>query len=1205
VEPLDYKQLGEVLARGRGWVLLDRSGFEGSRSMLHHATCKWLRKVGPRTPLWFDPDYKAAQTWIEANLTDKGHEWKQCGTCKGSRDAAPVPVSQVEGGEGVEAPGDSRFRTGDQVVVDWDASYAVIVAETPRAAVASFDGPWAPEVGRLAIRPAGKPRGNQGLDPARLAQHRLEDRLPCFVRRDGDWVGAEVVRHDKDARSVLVLVDGWEEDVPEEDVRVRRIAAIENPLQALASHDGGGAATYRARHRFHKLCQHFTPFARGLEGVLAASVELHPHQLRVVRRVLKDPFQRYLLADEVGLGKTIEAGLIIRQRYLDAPRSVIHIACPGALVGQWSEELDTKLGIRSFRPRGKTIEAYDEGDKAFAQVETPDLLVIDEAHRIAAGWSSGDDKAEALYAAAAELASRTPRLLLLSATPVLHHERTLLAMFHLLDPDTYRLEDVDTFVKRMLNRETVAGIFSRIDAKEPAFLIREALKEIRKALSEDERVDELAQAVEGALEEDPGASGTLPNAVAALRTHVSETYRMHSRILRQSRRLVAEAGYTIRGRRGVRLVDLSDDLAEEIEGWLNHFRGTLAELAGEDEDLVEAATRFFLLFLERGSGDPACLAALARAVRTRRFADYELAGLSSAEQSALKAIWRSEELKYVKPVVAELEEILDDNPEEYVGWLEALWGALGDEEPEFELGEEKAVVFTTAGDSARRAADFFSERLGPDVVATITDELKSDDRPEVLARFRDDSACRCLFVDRTAEEGLNLQIAALVAMVDLPADTVRVEQRIGRVDRRSDGPPVQCVVLAPETGGLVDLWLGALRDGFRVFNESAAAIQFAVDQVEKDFLQALFLDGDSKVTRDTKKLADAVAEEQARIDRVDSLDALATTPTREAELIGDYHAAEETMPDAVEVLAAVAEAYGDSLGLRVEAEDETTVCVESASENLITDLFLGVAKRPVRLSHDRSGLSLNTEDELARPGAPAMEVLRRLLDWLPDGQTFTAWAESADYSLVAFCCDLVVRANIEEVMALWRAHEAELPRRKGAIRNAADAPLDAAGFHRWADSYLPPVPVRVWLDPAVNKIDDHRLVSELEEGLGEAPPGDSLSDREWRAAEVLAGVQSFDELVGELTDAAQRHALEDAGARNSPQAAAQEFAADMAMDLAQRRLRAERDGSAEAARELIVMEHLIPALRDAIEGPRANWQGAGLVVLTDAGERPE
>ena len=84
--------------------------------------------------------------------------------------------------------------------------------------------------------------------------------------------------------------------------------------------------------------------AMGISALLSSSIELEAHQVEVVRRVLQDPVQRYLLADEVGLGKTVEAGVLIRQCFLDGgPDTQVVVLAPSSLVTQWRSELASKF----------------------------------------------------------------------------------------------------------------------------------------------------------------------------------------------------------------------------------------------------------------------------------------------------------------------------------------------------------------------------------------------------------------------------------------------------------------------------------------------------------------------------------------------------------------------------------------------------------------------------------------------------------------------------------------------------------------------------------------------------------------------------------------------------------------------------------------------------------------------------------------------
>jgi ATP-dependent helicase HepA len=88
-----------------------------------------------------------------------------------------------------------------------------------------------------------------------------------------------------------------------------------------------------------------------LTALSSASVEFVPHQIAAVRRILTDPIQRYLLADEVGLGKTIEAALVVRQHLIDEPRTKVVIAVPSQLLEQWRSELSNECGSTNSKGR--------------------------------------------------------------------------------------------------------------------------------------------------------------------------------------------------------------------------------------------------------------------------------------------------------------------------------------------------------------------------------------------------------------------------------------------------------------------------------------------------------------------------------------------------------------------------------------------------------------------------------------------------------------------------------------------------------------------------------------------------------------------------------------------------------------------------------------------------------------------------------------
>lgn len=975
---------------------------------------------------------------------------------------------------------------------------------------------------------------------------------------------------------------------PEGEIPTR---AGDRPVQRLQDEQTGSPSRYAQAMDFVRRYERMAAAARGLSGVLAASVELHPHQLRVVRRVLDDSFQRYLLADEVGLGKTIEAGLILRQRLLDAPRSIAVVFCPEALTWQWREELDQRLGLLDFRPSGMEVVAYDADPRAFERITTPDIIVIDEAHRIASGWASPEPETRRLFWKVAELAWSTPRLLLVSATPVLHHERTMLAMLHLLDPDTFALNDkaAKAFERQVGERERLGGIFARLGGALPTFVRRRALKELEEALPDDPRLNGLLAETLAALdkpEEDPGEAAA---ALEAVRVHMSETYRLHRRILRTRREHAAETTYRVRGRQGLETIDDPDPRRGEAEAWLTRWRNALEEEAENDARRKDVAVAVLAMFVERASGALGAMAALARWKLKRHDTDRRAAGLTSDERRILgRDLWDSTELR---ALLEKLVDVLADDgaDDETDPWVRNVADALSGT-------EGKSVVFASAEPTAVLVAHGLESRFGASSVALFTAGIDSLERHAAATRLQRDPRCRVLVCDRSGEEGLNLQEAGTVVHVDLPLATSRVEQRIGRLDRRSDGPPVKSFVLAPLPGGFVEVWLDGLRDGFGVFSRSSAPMQYAVERVERNFKSALMDNGPAGSRRLIEQLAASVDEEQKRIDRIDGLDALAGEVTDEADLISAYESAEAHGEQLAESLRTVVMCSGREIGVvaRPKRAEHLQLAVVTATPT--ARQFPGLQQHESCLVVDRALALEETSARLVRPGTPAVDLIRKLLSEDDRALTFAVWRHVPDdqATVVAFCWDLLVRADVEQPFQEWRRHESQQPSHARAHRSNADAPLDRAAFQRRADAHLSPTVIRLWTDSSGREFEDPRT---LEAAIDDASTN-RWSKAAWRRAEVLANVDDLGAEIERIAEAARAQACKKASRLADPAGASRAMSAEADRSLLQLELRAHRDRSSAARAELEAMRSILPTLANAISNPSAEVLGAGIVVET-------
>ncbi|WFB35199.1 SNF2-related protein [Kiritimatiellota bacterium B12222] len=189
-------------------------------------------------------------------------------------------------------------------------------------------------------------------------------------------------------------------------------------------------------------------------GLLGGRISWLPHQISIVHEVSQRIHPRVLLADEVGLGKTIEAGLILHHAVVTGRAQRVMVVVPDALVHQWFVEMLRRFHLTFLIMDDERIAEATDGNpffdaqcvlcslelltgsekaRAFAEAGEWGLLVVDEAHHLA--WTPEQSSPE--YQVVASLAGLIPGMLLLTATPAQLGDETYFAQLQLLDPDRY------------------------------------------------------------------------------------------------------------------------------------------------------------------------------------------------------------------------------------------------------------------------------------------------------------------------------------------------------------------------------------------------------------------------------------------------------------------------------------------------------------------------------------------------------------------------------------------------------------------------------------------------------------------------------------------------------------------------------------------------------------------------------------------------
>lgn len=254
---------------------------------------------------------------------------------------------------------------------------------------------------------------------------------------------------------------------------------INRPVERLFTHQIDANKWFELRYQ---TLQHISRLTHSkLRGLAGVRTSLIPHQLYIANEVANRYAPRVLLADEVGLGKTIEAGLILHQQLLTERARRILIIVPDSLVHQWLVEMLRRFNLRFSifdEERCQAIEENNEqdnpfhteqlvlcslsfitqGDNRFQQALAGDwdLVVVDEAHHLE--WSPTKNSPE--YTVIEHLAAKTKGVLLLTATPEQLGKAGHFARLRLLDPD--RFPDFESFVKEEDGYKPIADVVDRL-----------------------------------------------------------------------------------------------------------------------------------------------------------------------------------------------------------------------------------------------------------------------------------------------------------------------------------------------------------------------------------------------------------------------------------------------------------------------------------------------------------------------------------------------------------------------------------------------------------------------------------------------------------------------------------------------------------------------------------------------------------------------
>jgi superfamily II DNA or RNA helicase len=509
-------------------------------------------------------------------------------------------------------------------------------------------------------------------------------------------------------------------------------------------------------------------------AVHTSLVDPLPHQITAVYGELlpRQPL-RFLLADDPGSGKTIMAGLLMKELLVRGDLDRAMIVCPGNLAEQWQDELGLRFHLHFDILTNDKLEAArtgnwfletplvicrldklsrDETVQEKLKVTDWDLVVVDEAHKMSASFFGGEVKYTKRYRLGQLLGPLTRHLLLLTATPHNGKEEDFQLFLALLDGDRFEgrfrdgvhVQDYSDLMRRLVKEQLLKfdgrPLFPERFAYTVAYTLSDAEALLYQRVTEYVR-EEFNRA--DALESE-GRKGTVGFALTILQRRLASSPEAIFQSLRRRReRLEKRLREERLMRRGAGArIDLDAALPSATEEDLDDLEDAPAsEVEEKEQEVLDQAT----------------------AARTVAELEAEIASLRNLEELARRVRQKGTDRKW-----EELSSLLQNNA--------AMFDAHGH--------RRKLVIFTEHRDTLNYLADKLRTLLGkPEAVVTIYGGMGREDRRKTQEAFLQDKEVLILVATDAAGEGINLQRAHLMVNYDLPWNPNRLEQRFGRIHR--------------------------------------------------------------------------------------------------------------------------------------------------------------------------------------------------------------------------------------------------------------------------------------------------------------------------------------------------------------------------------------------------------------------------------------
>ncbi len=614
------------------------------------------------------------------------------------------------------------------------------------------------------------------------------------------------------------------------------------PIEQLKKYEFQNPMWFLGRSIVSKTMHIINNALYGFDEIAGCKIFLKTHQLKTIMRCLQDGICRNMIADEVGMGKTIEALAILKVFLKENHRSKVLIVVPEALIEQWRTEMAYKFQILEGDDINENIISLMGIDDLYKSNMEYDFVIADEVHKYLQN--------EKYYQWMLQLSKNAKNMLMLSATPVQRRKDEYKKLLQLIQPEKYismsdnkfeellelqgdvvrrvheLLEDLDTYLEEIEEQDSAHNE----ETEETFEEIIDDLKKIYKLLNDD-----IIKNIYNKIDFSSKDFGVekIQSAIA----YICENYQFEKAIIRNRRD--NDDDYNIR-----ELEDISYDMQTNFNNVEYNVYKSLASW-------IEESNIDYDTFLSQYKNIVAAFFSSAAAFHiSLKDSDLYIPG----DLVELADDWAKEEAEKLNKINEYLEE-----PTDYASRMNNIIDYIDQE-----AYGKKVLVFTNFDKTFSLYKDAFINYFGDDHCTFFSQNMDVDNRELGAYRFETDNDYWILLSDETGGEGRNFQNADVVIHIDIPWSANDLEQRIGRLDRigREKNKSVLSVVCYSKEcleEDLFKFW----NQGIGIFTKSQSGLEIIMNSMDEKIIKAMSRDfkyGLANIIDDVEKELDDLKE---------------------------------------------------------------------------------------------------------------------------------------------------------------------------------------------------------------------------------------------------------------------------------------------------------------------------------------------------------